>query len=306
MSAAIDGALRLHPAFTGFRQVMPLAGFSGAAIALVRNPGGAEFVRKAAMTQGSNEALRTQAARQHWLRSELAGAAGVPEILGEGEVDGLYHFDMEFVPSRDSNAFLNSASFEEIRQFAERIEELLRHLSARRLPDRAPPSVPPLLLKLAEIDSRTSGRFAHLLDPLRRLAESLQAFPGEAAATAAHGDLTFENILVGAKLRLWLIDPIQSPVDHYWFDWAKLFQECEGRWYQHRGKQLSSGITHWLRNRWLKTAAEIAPGYAAWHHVLLALTFARILPYAHAPADQDFVAERVRAFCEAASLSAQG
>lgn len=306
MSAANEDALRIHPAFASFKQVVPLAGFSGAAIAIVRNSGGAQFVRKAAMAQGGNDVLRTQAARQHWLRDQLAGAAGVPEILDEGELDGLYHFDMEFVPSRDAHAFLNNASFGDIEYFADRIEELLRHMSERRLPDRAAPTVQPLLLKLAEIDGRTAGGFARLLDPLRATVEALGAFPDGAPATATHGDLTFENILVGPKFRLWLIDPIQSPVDHHWFDWAKLFQECEGRWYEHRGKPLSAGVTHWLRNRWLDAANAITPNYAAWHYLLLALTFARILPYARTPRDVEFVAERVAAFGTVARQSIRG
>jgi hypothetical protein len=99
---------------------------------------------------------------------------------------------------------------------------------------------------------------------------------------------------------LWLIDPIQSPIDHYWFDWAKLFQECEGHWYLHRRKPISSGVVHWLRNRWHRAAIDLVPGYAAWHYLLLALTFARILPYARSESDVEFVTARVQAFSRSA------
>lgn len=294
-------ALAIHPGFSSFRQVIPLAGFSGAAIALLRNPGGSQFVRKAAMTGDRNGPMRVQADRQRWLRNRLAGAAEVPEILDEGEIEGLYYFDMEFVPSRDANAFLATASFGDTERFAASVEQLILHLSQCRLDTQAAPTTQPLILKLAEIDARTSGGFANILEPLREMIDAT-AFPaGATHATACHGDLTFENILVGAKHRLWLIDPIQSPMDHYWFDWSKLFQECEGYWYLHRRKPISTGVVHWLRNRWHRAANDLTPGYAAWHYLLLALTFARILPYVRTEDDMSFVVGRVQHF----SLSAK-
>lgn len=301
MSEAQRELLAKHPGFASFRQVIPLAGFSGAGIALLRNPGGSQFVRKAAMTIDRNDAMRVQAEKQNWLRSQLEGAAEVPEILDEGEIEGLYYFDMEFVPSRDANAFLATASFDDAARFAVSVEQLIARLSQTFLSTEAGPTIQPLLLKLEEIDTRTAGAFTALLEPLREMIGA-SAFPSAAAhATVCHGDLTFENILVGAKHRLWLIDPIQSPTNHYWFDWAKLFQECEGYWYVHRRKPISTGVVHWLRNRWHRTACELAPGYDAWHYLLLALTFARILPYAHSESDMAFVVRRVQEF----SLSAR-
>lgn len=294
--------LAAHPGFSSFQQVIPLAGFSGAAIALLRNPGGAQFVRKAAMTSEGNGALHAQASRQRWLRSRLAGAAEVPEIFDEDEVEGLYYFDMEFVPSRDANAFLATASLSDVQNFAASVEHLIRQLSECPSPTESAPTIQPLILKIAEIDTRTAGCFAALLEPLRDMIVASDFSTGTAHATVCHGDLTFENILVGAKHRLWLIDPIQSPLNHYWFDWSKLFQECEGHWYLHRRKPISTGVVHWLRNRWHRTAVELAPGYASWHYLLLALTFARILPYARTEADIGFVVGRVREFSLSAKL----
>lgn len=303
MSQIHGEALAIHPGFSSFRQVIPLAGFSGAAIALLRNPGGGQFVRKAAMTSANNDPMRVQSARQRWLREQLVGAAKIPEILAEGEIDGLYYFDMEFVPSRDANTFLATVSFGDVEHFAASIEQLIRRLSECALPAKTAPTVQPLLLKLAEIDVRTSGGFTALLEPLREMIQAADLSSVAPHATVCHGDLTFENILVGAEHKLWLIDPIQSPVDHYWFDWAKLFQECEGRWYLHRRKPISSGVVHWLRNRWHRSACELVPGYANWHYLLLALTFARILPYARSENDIQFVTARVQEFSRSAQSS---
>ena len=292
---------RVHPAFANLDQILPLSGFSGAAIALAKPTGGAQFVRKAAGTASASAALKQQADRQRWLRDMLDGAANVPEVLDEGERDGLYYFDMAFVRSRDANAYLTVIPFDDLDLFARSVERLMQRLSEIHLEDsERPPALEPLRSKLKEISEKTDHRFDDLLEPIATAVDRLDHYADAASPTVTHGDLTFENLLVSASRDLWLIDPIQSPIDHYWFDWAKLFQDCEGRWHLHRGKRLPLNVTRWLRHRWLKAAADISPDYPARHYILLALTFARILPYAQSQRDIDFVSERVRAFGRAA------
>jgi len=116
--------------------------------------------------------------------------------------------------------------------------------------------------------------------------------------TAAHGDLTLENIMIDRKGSLCLIDPIASPFDHYWMDWAKLFQDCEGEWFLHRGQRIEPGICHWLRQRLYASACARSAHYAAWHYLLLGLTFARILPYTRTDDDVRFVSQRVYRFTQ--------
>jgi len=295
------GNANIHPAFAGFSEVVPLSGLSGAHVALLRTPAGHRFVRKAGSDAATSVVLRKQARRQIWLKSAVAGSANVPEVIAEGETEGLYYFDMPFIASRDAASLLATATFEEVADFAGRIEVLMTTLAGAdpELGEPRPPSKNALLGKLDEIVLRTNGRFSEALEPLRRAAAQLDTL-GVSRPTAVHGDLTFENILVSSKGQLWLIDAIESPFDHYWIDWSKLFQECEGRWHLHRGRPISTSVTWWLRNRLLRAASALASDYPSRHYILLGLTFARILPYAVSENDSTYVAGKVLAYGNAA------
>ena len=271
---------------------------------MLRTAQGSRFVRKAARGTATNLALQRQARRQQWLRTAVEGGANVPEVVTEGETEGLYFFDMPFIPARDAVSFLSTAAFDELAEFARRIEALMARLANTEPKSGAskPPTKESLLGKLDDVATRTGGRYAAVLAPLYRATTELDRLINydDVSSTAVHGDLTFENILVGRGGQLWLIDAIDSPFDHYWLDWAKLFQECEGRWHAHRGRPIPTSVTWWLRNRWMDAAASLAPEYPSRHYLLLGLTFARILPYALSDFDSSYVSGLVSAFGEAA------
>jgi hypothetical protein len=301
---AIDFTSWAHPAFVGFSEIIPLSGLSGARVAVLRTPSGSRFVRKASSDAASSLVLKRQAQRQLWLKDAVAGSANVPDVIGEGEVGGLYYFDMPFIASRDAVSLLSSAAFDEVKSFAERVVTLLECLARTGAgpESQRPPTKQALIEKLDEIGQRTHDRFSSVLGPLRRAALDIDALTSveNSQPTAAHGDLTFENILVSSKGQLWLIDAIQSPIDHYWIDWSKLFQECEGRWHAQRGRPISISVTWWLRNYWLEAASRLASDYRSRHYLLLALTFARILPYAVSESDKDYLIEKISTFGKAA------
>lgn len=290
-----------HPAFSEFSEVIPLSGFSGATVALLRTSSGNPFVRKAANSPAANAGIVAQSARQAWLRTAIDGIASVPRVIGEDEAQGLRFYDMEFAPARDAINYLSTATFEQVAMFSDRVEQLMRALAAAspRAP-ATPPSRATIEAKLTQIAERSGGTYAKELATLHEALSLMGEITDSDLPTASHGDLTFENILVGRRGDLCLIDPIESPFDHYWFDWSKLFQECEGHWHAHRGRSIATSVTWWLRDRWMKAAAGQSPLYPARHYFYLGLTFARILPYARNEADSAFVARRVVSFGSAA------
>jgi aminoglycoside phosphotransferase len=281
----------VNPAFASFTDVVVLNGFSGADVAVL-NSHARPFVRKAASTPSANPMLQRQAERQSWLAGVLVEGAQSPSVIDQGMVEGCFYFDMTFVPGRDAVTYLGSADFEAVDQFAGRVEALVEQLAAHP----PAPTRELLLAKAREIDQRTGQAFSPLLDLLVEVASDLPSAVFDRPATATHGDLTFENVLVDRRGGLWLIDAIDGPFAHYWLDLAKLFQECEGHWHAHRKRPIAVSVTHHLRRRWTALAARLDPSYPLVHYVLLALTFARILPYARSPEDVHFLQSRVEGF----------
>lgn len=294
--------LSQSPAFAGFPNAVPLSGFSGAFVGLMRAADGRVFVRKAAMTPDTNARLRRQAHRQNWLRTLLSDGVIVPAIEQDGMSDGLYWFDMQFAAGQDACTYLSNMGFNAIPGFAEQIGALIAQLASANAEHAGDSEAfaPALLAKLADIDAKTEQRHAALLRPLFDVAGEQRA---TIRPTASHGDLTFENIMVDRHHRLWLIDTIDSPVNHYWMDWSKLFQEVEGRWHRHRRHDLSLSISWALRNAFYAAAVAMDPGYRTLHYLLLGITFARILPYANGAEDIAFVSDRIALFARQAQLS---
>jgi hypothetical protein len=302
MSKAAFNADTLRLFAADLRDALLLSGFSDATVMLGRSATGSYVVRKAADQPHLNSALAEQVRRQILLRQKLSTAVRVPEVLHEGYREDRYFFDMEFIPSRAASVYLATCRLSEVAEFADAIERLMDGMAnqAALSSTPIPPSTAAITAKLDQINDRTAGRFRKLLAPLAAVAEhALDSLPS-GDCSAAHGDLTFENVLVDHSGALCLIDPIPSPFDHYWMDWSKLFQDCEGEWFLHRGQRIEPGICHWLRDRLFAQATGRSPGYASWHYLLLSLTFARILPYTRTESDSMFVSTRVQRFSELA------
>lgn len=289
-----------HPAFAGCQRVVPLSGFSGALIVLVTDSRGHSFVRKVTEKPDGSDKLRTQATRQNRLREVLQGIAHVPEILDEGEADGCYWYDMTYAVGRDAGTHLDGASREQFDAFVDKLCASVQRLASTTIDTEPRPIFPAIAAKLHEIDTKTAGRYR---SDLARLSFAASMIDCTLAPTETHGDLTLENIIVDRLGELWLFDTIASPIDHYWTDLSKIFQDCEGRWFLHRKRALSIGMTWQLRQRVFSFACGLDPTYARYHYLLLALVFARILPYTKTAVDAEFVTDRVSRFtllCEAA------
>jgi aminoglycoside/choline kinase family phosphotransferase len=157
-----------------------------------------------------------------------------------------------------------------------------------------------LYTKLCDVQRRTSQLSGHTLASIFLALEQLRDLTPDLQATFCHGDLTLENIIVDDRGRPWLVDFLDAPFEHWWQDVAKLHQDLDGGWYLLSQSPIARCVVDYLSKRVLAAAAARDPRYALVHSVMLACTFARILPYVRTPEELEFVRMRVEYFAEQA------
>jgi aminoglycoside phosphotransferase (APT) family kinase protein len=233
-----------------------LSGLSGAQVFLMTQDGRHWFVRKAARDPAASGRLRGQARRQAVFDRELDGILCAPRILNEGEVDGRYYFDMEFVRGPDGTSYLRRASYAEVAEFARRLCDYLAIAAAKPpLPPAQPGTLfDALYAKVCDVQRNTQllstenlARLFLALDRLRQL--------GDLPATLCHGDLTLQNMVVGHDGTIWVVDLLDSPFEHYWQDVAKLHQDLSGGWFLLEQPPVSQCVLDFISRRLLAAAA---------------------------------------------------
>jgi len=281
-----------------------LSGLSGARVVLMTRDGRHWFVRKAARDGAGNARLQRQLAKQLEFGGAVDGAVRVPEILGQGEIDGRFYFDMAFVRGTDGVNYIRRATYPEVVVVADRLCAYLREVATRTTatPASAASMFDALYAKLCDVEKRT-----RVLDSttLARLFLALHRLRGLAAAsTMCHGDLTLENFVVDDRGVFWLLDFLDAPFEHWWQDVAKLHQDLDGGWYLLAQAPIARCVIDYVSGRVMTAATELDPRYPAIHAVMVACTFARILPYARTAEELEFVKTRVEHFARIASEEA--
>jgi aminoglycoside phosphotransferase len=286
-----------EPMVRGFQGVQRLPGFSGADVFLLSRRRGPWFVRKAARTPLGNMRLQRQAAKQIAFAERRMLPVRTPRVLDEGAIAERYYFDMELVRGRDGATFMREASHPELRAFAEHLCGYLRLAAASNPIEPTDPIDlrARLRSKLCDVRSRVDPRHFDLLDTLDRQLSAI-AMPEILRPTLSHGDLTLENIMVDYDRTIWFFDLLDPPFQHYWCDISKLAQDIEGGWYLRRGPAIAHSVRVFLKNSIIRVAEDLSDSYSQLSYVLLSLDFARILPYAHQPADVALVRSRISHF----------
>jgi hypothetical protein len=277
------------------RSEIALSGFSGARILLIRDGNSPAFVRKISADTAGNHRLHLQAIKQTLTRGLLEGVAATPNVIGEGELDGVYYFDMEYVQGLDGISFLRTASFREIDVFVSKMCESLElfsklpHPSLRLKPrENAQQKCQEILKVLAPDDAQARGLIHELIEWTEKL-----DLPEDVAVTACHGDMTLENVVVTSKGELVFIDLLDSFFDHWLADVGKLDQDLRGGWYTRKSPALPIGIVRYVRGRLQRFTRGALGDLADMLPLLVCIHFARILPYAKGEADRHFVLERL-------------
>ncbi|MES2884953.1 MAG: aminoglycoside phosphotransferase family protein [Pseudomonadota bacterium] len=203
-----------------------LKGHSGAVLT-IGSAGGQSFVRKQVAHAGLNQRLQAQA-----LKQQLAWDTQLPcpRILGTGEEEGCFYFDMEYLPSISvAQMLMDSVPFDR-QAFLDFVERTLHFHAAERQP-----YIPAAHFtdKVQQVYSRCKPnvQLADLLPAIERVADTLLSYDwATIPQSGCHGDFTLENILYNKDRGFFLIDFDQVELSSYYLDAAKLFQDLWGHW----------------------------------------------------------------------------
>jgi aminoglycoside phosphotransferase (APT) family kinase protein len=296
------------PLLSDAADLRALSGLSGARVVVMTRDGQRWFVRKAARDAAGSARLRRQLAKQVAFGQALDGAVRVPDILDQGEVDGRFYFDMEYVRGADGISYLRRASYAEVAALADRLCGYLDEIAVRPAHSATGPGAglgpglgpglgstlfDALYTKLCEVHRKSDALAGDTLAQLFLGLERLRGVSAGLAPTMCHGDLTLENLVIDERGGFWLLDFLDAPFEHWWQDVAKLHQDLDGGWYLMTQPPIARCVLDFLSRRLIAAASRREPMYAQVHAVLLACTFARILPYARTAEERAFVAARV-------------
>lgn len=289
------------PSLDGATLIRPLAGLSGARVLLMTKDGRRWFVRKISRQPEHNDRLRGQIAKQLVFARTLGEVVHTPAVLEEGTLDGCAYFDMEFIRGSDGVSYLRRADNAAVVALADRFARYIEAVAAQPLSDASTATLfDALYRKLCDVqrrapvlDDATLARLFTGLERVRDVGDGL-------ARTLCHGDLTLENVVIDDRGEIWMLDLLDAPFEHYWQDLAKLHQDLEGGWYLLGQAPISRYVLDYVSRRVSATAAQLEPGYAHVHAILLAFTFVRILPYTRSERERAFVKQRVEHFARIA------
>lgn len=291
---------RQDPFLDGIKSARPLRGLSGFRIFLATRDDRRWFVRKAAPYPELSSRLRKQKEKQVSFAARTGGLIRAPEVLQDGEINGCYYFDMEYVRGPDGISFLSRAPDYDVRGLADQLASYLESASVAE-PVLASPSQSyfhALYRKLCEIQTKTGNGLpgqsaAQLFAGLERMLDLDDLKP-----TLCHGDFTLENTIIAEGRQIYVLDLLESPFEHYWQDLAKLHQDLAGGWYARNRLPVAQWVLDYLRRRLQETGRKLNDAYAELHPLLMAITFARILPYAKEADDRAFVLHRIEHFAQ--------
>ena len=287
----------------GLEAPRPLRGHSGAVLTLHRK-GGRNMVRKMAGRPEQNDRLRQQCEKQDAFRHEWILT---PRVFGCGYVDGLYYFDMDYVPGISLAALITQEMdipFGLLSGFCEKWLEYAGGPTSVTVPPQA------FTDNLAAIAERcqANGVVAELINDIHAIVACMSRLSWPSAPrTICHGDLTLENILIGKDGRFYLIDFDTPNILSAWMDFGKLYQDLLGYWCIRsiamtapRSLRLNNAIQALFRLRAEvdRVLTDRMPDMAQILPQLAAFNLLRALPYCRDDDIAHYLIQRIRAVLE--------
>ncbi len=248
-------------------------GFSGATVT----------VREKDVVKASTdtERLAESIAKQEWLRRVLGDLVCIPQPISWEQGEDNLLVVMEKAEGQLLEDWVATASSEVAYDMGRRLAYIVEVLSLQ-----APHSTEPiregefLKTKLSDVRAHLG---AGMTSVLNTGLIDLSVF--DDSPTGCHGDLAFDNIIIDADERIWLLDALPQAFDHWRWDVAKFMQSTYINWPAIRDNRITESI---LRTK-APGSADIAAGFfdallvdldAPITALYFAVALARIIPYA--------------------------
>ncbi len=274
-----------------------LGGNSGSEVFLYSNASGQSLVRKRAKTKEQNNKLQQQYRKHVFFSQYKSEFFGVPKIVTSGLENGYFFFDYEYIHGDTLITYIQKRSISDSRVILDICFNIIDFFSKQ-----------PLYFE-KEFSNKTFGEA--LCEKIRKnctslyINESLQkklltmaeGFGQYNKKTLTHGDFSFDNIVIDAKNKIWLIDYHVGFYPHYYMDIAKIFQDIDGRWYEikHDIKIDEIKISQ-LNDYMKKKTGQLSHEYMRYHSFFMAMVFLRSLPYMEKKLDKTKVLRKIEIF----------
>jgi tRNA A-37 threonylcarbamoyl transferase component Bud32 len=278
-----------------------LSGHSGVDVTLLESSG-SWVVRKSSRRPDQNDRLRRQGEK---LAEAAASGFPCPKVLDDGFREGLYYFDMEYIPGETlANAILTGRQVD----WPQIIDQVLDRLIEFSKQESGIFSQSAFHEKLASIARACQKNITEPLTLLRieKLTQQVADLKWDAVAISpCHGDLTFENIMIRQNGDLIFID-FDVPEHSSWMlDIGKMFQDMRGLWtLRHHIISRRKGVStpdasqarltmEWLAELTLQRLETLRPGTGEMLDQFAVFHLLRTLPYSRDPEITGFVIGQV-------------
>ena len=248
---------------------MKLIGHSGCDVRL--KEGEKSFVRKTSKNIDYNKRLIQQCQKQ---KSYIGYA---PKVIGEGYIDKLFYFDMEYIRGESVASFLRSCPVTEI--------ESISHVLINIIKDNKKKCV---VLDSEETFKRKIKNTHSTIKKPDKIFNDVISFLLNhdwkgIVKSKSHGDLTLENIIYSYDdKRFYLIDFLDLFYDTWLADVSKIFQDLIVGWsFRHENINENTKIRMLLLNKTFGVELNKIFDRKAWLDVysFLLLDLLRIVPY---------------------------
>ena len=187
-------------------------------------------VTKVSKDRDYSARLESQAIKQELFNAAQISNVDVPNVISSANNDGVFQFEMEYIPHADALTFLNIASVENVKIFWQNIVGFIDYCVANSRIQRVDCSTfvdkfETTAEKVAERDEDSTALIKDCAEVFARLEPHYSTYEG-----ICHGDLTFSNMMVSKSGNIHLIDFLDTYFESPLQDIVKLRQDTKHHW----------------------------------------------------------------------------